>query len=279
MKNTILFIKATGNPNHDHITGQFASFPVDGRYTAWLPSSSGISSLKDAEKYYQDNLAGIWELTIHRKAGDRKVKVNFNENQDHAYTKEVDGHRVFWPERAKRMCMIFETIVHPGIVLENGNRDLFVERVANNGDHDVVVLEWKPDAKEYRFRSSHYWGHEEFKLKTKPTDKGGYRAAQMRGKPDQKIETPKQLVKSSGVSSTFSNLHLTTLEGSCELGAAPEGSCWQPDASISFIAELVKAEMPDWHGKFVLPETLIRQPVERYFSSCAGSQRPFGCYG
>jgi hypothetical protein len=242
----ILFIKAAGNPNHNPINGRFASFPVDGRYTAWLPSSDGISSLAGAEKYYQANLAGIWDMTIHRKAGDRKVKVNFNQNKDHAYTKDIDGVRVFEPARAKRMCMIFEAIVHPGVVLENGSRDLFVERVAKNGDHDVVVLEWHDGAKEYRFRSSHYWSHEEFNFHTGPTNGGGYSRAALRGKPGQKVETPTRLSKSSGVPATFPNLHLTTLEGSFELGATPTGSCVRLDGSVGFMADLVKAKVPDW---------------------------------
>jgi len=245
---SLTLAKSQGNPYHAKTTGRFISAPVDGDYSAWLPPSSHIQSLSEAKQYYADHIAGNWSIVIKRKGGLRRVRVNMNDNQWHAYTKTVNEKRVFWPERAQRMSAIIDTLANPGVVLENGSRDLFIERVVH-GDHDVVVLEWRPDEKEYRFRSYHYWPHDEFKRLTAPSDKGGYRPAKMRGIEVKKVESP--IRKSVGASfesslqtddsTMFTNLHCTPLAGSFELGGAHTGIGWPQDDTIRYLAELVKA--------------------------------------
>lgn len=241
-------LKSKGNPRHDPKTGQFTAAPVDGNYSAWLPPSSGIGSLAEAKTYYQKHLRGVWTLVINRKAGPRNVKVDLRENEEHAYTKNVNGQREFWPERAKKMSAIIQTMAHPGVVLENGNRDLFVER-ASAGGHEVVVLEWKEATKDYRFRSFHYWSEDEYRKLIAPTERGGYKRAKLRGITVQKDETPIRksvgvpLGEHSGFESppNFPNLHRTSLAGSFELGGAHAGIGWPHADIIGYVADVVKA--------------------------------------
>ncbi|HLF96264.1 MAG TPA: hypothetical protein VI457_03895 [Methylococcaceae bacterium] len=230
------------NPNRDE-KGRytFGAHDVDGDYSAWLPPSDWIKTRADAEKYYKQHISGIWSLVISRKGGLRRVRVNMRDNDWHAYTKEVGGRRVFWPERARRLSAILDNIVNPGIVLMNGDKDLFVEKV-RSGDHDVVVLQWEAGKQEYRFRSHHYWPHDEFKRRTADTRRGGYALAPLRGKPASKNATPEQLEKSSGVPAAFPVLHLTRSEDSCEYGDAHAGSGWRLDGSMAYVADLFKAE-------------------------------------
>lgn len=245
----LLFLKGNGNPYHDPKTGLFTgAATVDGEYSAWSPPSDGVKTLSEAKAYYAANLRGVWTLVINRKAGLRRVKIDLRENEDHAYTKTVNGQRVFWPERAHKMSAIINTLAHPGVVLENGDRDLFVER-AGAGGHEVVVLAWKEDTKDYRFRSFHYWSNKEYRRLIASTDKGGYRRAKLRGVVVQKDETPVR--KSAGValgehsdfesSPNFPNLHRTSLAGSFELGGAHTGIGWPADASIGYLSDMVKS--------------------------------------
>lgn len=236
---SITLAKALGNPNHDPDTGRFASASGDPRS---LPSSSSISSLDEAKKYYADHIAGVWSLTIKRKAGIYHVRVNFNENAEHAYTKtdSATGRREFEAVRARLMQHIIDVVARPTVVLENGNRDIFVDKVIG-GNHFSVVLEWKDAAKEYRFRSAHYWGKKEF-----DANAARYGRPAPRGAKVQKVETPERLIKSSGASSTFPSLRVTSLDDSFESGGAPseDGSCWPCSETILSIAALVKSFEP-----------------------------------
>lgn len=247
---TYLFLKGNGNPYHDPKTGRFTgAATVEGDYSAWLPPSDGIKTLSEAKSYYAAHLRGVWTLVINRKAGLRKVKIDLRENEEHAYTKTVDGQRVFWPERARKMSAILNTLAHPGVVLENGDRDLFVER-ASAGGHEVVVLVWNEGTRDYRFRSFHYWSREEYRRLTASTEQGGYRLAKLRGVAVQKDETPVR--KSAGVAlgehsgfespPNFPNLHRASLAGSFELGGAHTGIGWPTDTNIGYVADIVKAQ-------------------------------------
>jgi hypothetical protein len=245
-------LKSKGNPYRDPKTGEFTSAPVDGSYSAWLPPSEGISTLAEAKDYYRKHIYGVWTVVINRKAGLRKVKIDLRQNEEHAYTKKVDGVRVFWLDRARKMSAIINTLAHPGVVLENGGKDLFVERVGG-GEHDVVVLDWKEHTKDYKLRSFHYWPHKEYAEKTASTENGGYKRAPMRGTPVKKDETP--IRKSVGVAlgehsdiespPTFPNLHRASLAGSCELGGAHTGIGWPTDGSIEYASDLVKSNCAD----------------------------------
>lgn len=229
--------EGSGNFGHGGRPGQVGGSSE----AASLPSSGAISSLADASAYYAEHLRGVWTLVIKRKAGLRRVAVDFRENEDHAYTKTIDGKRVFWPDRARRMSAIIDVLSQPRVILENGSRDLFVERAGADGLHDVVVLEWKDATRNYRFRSFHQWARDEFLRLSGPTASGGYRNAKVRGHPVEKGEAPirKSVGASGGEHSdcsesppAFPNLHRTTLAGSFELGEAHSGIGWPAGGSL-----------------------------------------------
>ncbi|MFZ4504489.1 MAG: phage portal protein, partial [Methylovulum sp.] len=179
-----------------------------GRFSASDSNSEigSIDTLQAAEHYYQDHLAGVWRLTIQRKAGNFDVNVNFNENQDHAYTKtnKETGLREFDLVRAKFMPQMLGTITEPEVILQNGNRDLFIEKQLDN-IHYAVVLEWKDSAKEYRFRSAHCWNKAEYDNHLKK-----YNRPASHGKKTTQKKAPERLSKSSGAYSTFTHLRDST---------------------------------------------------------------------
>jgi hypothetical protein len=234
----------SGNPNHDPKTGEFA-------HVGGLPSSASISTLAEAQRYYREHIHGVWSLTIKRKAGIFRVRVDFTHNANHAYAKDVgDQLRAFEPKRARLMQHIIGAITNPSKILMNGNRDLFVEkRIA--GNHYVVVLEWRPDSREYRFLSAHYWGEAEFN-----DNKARYGLPPARGAKVQKIEPPKRLGKSFiGGSTAFPSLRGTpegnrswSASSRFRPGGAPPrgGSCWPPEIpTMRYMADLVKAKSGD----------------------------------
>lgn len=242
-------IKARGwwGPEHGG-THHKRTDEVVGAFTPYLPPSAGLDSLEAAQRYYRDHVAGAWTLVINRKAGQYRVRVNFNENAEHAYTKdhEKTGRREFEPGRAKLMQYILATIAGPDKVLQNGNRDLFIEKIVD-GIHYAVVLEWKPRQGEYAFRSAHYWNKAEF-----DRNKGNYSLPPARGTKVEKGETPIRKAWTGVSDSTFTvcdpsrigpaSIHAITGETSAKPGRAPseEGSC-QPYADILvFMADLVK---------------------------------------
>jgi post-segregation antitoxin (ccd killing protein) len=236
---------AKANPTHD-LLGRFAASETGKAETA-------LSTLPEAVQYYQDHLAGVWRLTIQRKAGTFDVKVNFNENQDHAYTKtnKDTGTREFDAVRAEFMPKMLDTISAPDVILQNGNRDLFIEKQMN-GVHYAVVLEWKDSAKEYRFRSAHCWDKMEY-----DRNKKNYTKPAVRGRKVGQKKAPERLSKSSGADSTFTHLRDTfeksqtppTCQSALvqlnELGGelAETSSCY-PKASIDGFTDFVKAI--DW---------------------------------
>jgi len=247
------------NSHHDGL-GRFAASETGKAETA-------LSTLPEAAQYYQDHLAGVWRLTIQRKAGTFDVKVNFNENQDHAYTKtnKDTGTREFDAVRAEFMPKMLDTISAPDVILQNGNRDLFIEKQMN-GVHYAVVLEWKDSAKEYRFRSAHCWDKEEYESNLK-----NYLRPAPHGKKTTQKKAPERLSKSSGADSTFTHLRDSTallqsppkhnctsdasLVNSLEPGGelAETSSCY-PKVSIDGFTDFVKAI--DW-------QTIALEPLHK----------------
>jgi len=183
-----------GRPGHQGGSQAKSSTDSDEDYSAHLPDSSKISSLEEAEKYFKDNIEGNWAITIKRKAGLFDVKVNFKQNQDHAYTKKNNetNKREFEVKRASMMQYMVDCIADPDAILENSDRELFVEKNIN-GVNYAVVLNWSEKEKEYRFKSAHYWSKEEFDANYK-----AYRLPAPRGKKSTNNKAPEKLSKSLG---------------------------------------------------------------------------------
>ena len=183
-----------GRPGHQGGSQGELSADAGGDYSAHLPDSSKINTLEEAEKYFKDNIEGDWAITIKRKAGLFDAKVNFKQNQDHAYTKKNNetNKREFEVKRASMMQYMVDCIADPDAILENGDREIFVEKNIY-GVNYVVILSWFEKEKEYRFRSAHYWSNREFDENRKY-----YKMPAPKGRKSTKNKAPERLNKSLG---------------------------------------------------------------------------------
>ena len=199
--------------------------PPKGTHVA---SSKEIDTEDAARQYWLANLGGkCLPVTVKRKAGEFEVKVNFDADNNHAYTKSIDRYnrrfgRSFNLQRARLMDKILSAISHPDVLLTNSGKDLFFEQI-DGEDHYCVVLRWK-DSKLYEFESAHPWTQEELKTARKQL-----LAAPPRGKK----KTP--MNKSIGASSST----FTVLEPSgsgafdCDPGGAHTGIGWRDRLTVS----------------------------------------------
>lgn len=204
---------------------------------AELPSSEVINTLPEAKQYYRDHVAGIWQVTIKRKAGNFSAKINLNDNKDHAYTKTnaITGNREFDAKRARLMQHLLSAVTAPDVILQNGSRDLFVEKHIEDL-HYAVVLEWKEGANEYRFRSAHYWDKAEYNKNV-----SRYQRPVTRGKKTDKNTPPKRLIKSLGEATTFPRLR----DSIANMQSPLEHNC---KSSASLVNSLEPGDAPDNSG-------------------------------
>ena len=206
-----------------------------------FPSSAHVSSLDEAKKYFDDHLAGVWSIVTKRKAGMFEIKVNLKENEEHAYSKDFggDGERGFHVERARHMDKLIPAIANPGIILQNGNRDLFVARKFGD-DVYAVVLEWRQSEREYRFRSAHIWSKDELNKNI-----GKYGRPPVRGVRVKNYKTPERLNKAAGALLAFTNLPRYAHPSGLGQAPADGGIHWPDYHSMGLLSNLVKST-GDW---------------------------------
>lgn len=233
-----------GRPGHQGGSQGKGSNEVDGSYSVYLPDSSKIESLEDAEKYYKDNIEGRWAIAINRKAGIYEAIVNFHQNKDHAYTKrnQSTGVREFEPKRARLMRFILDCIAKPDAILENAKKEIFIEKTIGSINYSVV-LDWSEGFKEYRFRSAHYLSNDELER-----NKRAYKLPLPKGLKVSKNKTPERLKKSLGVKD---DPHLPDYAASREdlldrIGWALDSDGVAHGHNFNSMADFVKS-LGDWH--------------------------------
>ena len=205
-----------------------SSHDVEGNYSLYLPDSGSIKTVSEARRYFDEHIAGKWSLTIKRKAGLFNARVTFNDNKDHAYTKKnkATEKRELDLKRARLMRNLIGVIVAPDIVLENGGNDIYAEKSVG-GISYAVVLMWSASAKEYRFRSVHYWDKAEYEK-----NRRSYGLAKPKGERATQNKTPVRLTKSSGASPSFTNLSdASRFDLLDRLGGEPYGTGISPVVS------------------------------------------------
>ncbi|MCG2572062.1 hypothetical protein LVY74_00620 [Acinetobacter sp. ME22] len=133
-----------------------------------LPSSAQISSLAEAEAYWNSHFKGkTYALQVHsRKAPDKgghepiSILVYFGDT-NHAYSEKPEGashhndERVVSLERAKMLDQIIATIQHPHARLISRGNDLLIAAPVK-GQQYTVALTWREVKGIYTFESAHF---------------------------------------------------------------------------------------------------------------------------
>lgn len=133
-----------------------------------LPSSAQISSLAEAEAYWNSHFKGkTYALQVHsRKASEKgghepiSILVYFGDT-NHAYSEKPEGashrnnERVVSLERAKMLDQIIATIQHPHARLISRGNDLLIAAPVK-GQQYTVALTWRDVQKLYSFESAHF---------------------------------------------------------------------------------------------------------------------------